>query len=196
MNSEQLKTNKGKLLEGPLVIKPIELKDERGSFIESWNQRNFDNLIKEVTFFVQDNHSISSKGVLRGLHYQLPPSQQGKLVRCTRGQIFDLALDIRMNSKTYGEWSSVELSSLNKKQFWIPAGFAHGFLTLTNSTEVQYKVTNYWNKNDERTIRWDDPILEINWPKDHIISEKLVVSQKDSSASTLKDLEIAGDIFE
>tara|TARA_Y100001968_G_scaffold322788_1_gene359478 strand:+ start:1475 stop:2065 length:591 start_codon:yes stop_codon:yes gene_type:complete len=196
LNSEQLKTNKGKLLEGPLVIKPIELKDERGSFIESWNQRNFDNLIKEVTFFVQDNHSISSKGVLRGLHYQLPPSQQGKLVRCTRGQIFDLALDIRMNSKTYGEWSSVELSSLNKKQFWIPAGFAHGFLTLTNSTEVQYKVTNYWNKNDERTIRWDDPILEINWPKDHIISEKLVVSQKDSSASTLKDLEIAGDIFE
>jgi len=151
-------------LAGVLVIEPRVFGDERGFFFESFNQRAFDEAAGAHVDFVQDNHSKSSRNVLRGLHYQLPPKAQGKLVRVVQGEVFDVAVDLRKNSKTFGQWVGETLSAENKKQLWIPAGFAHGFLTLSETAEFLYKTTDYYSPEHERCIRWDDPELAIQWP--------------------------------
>ena len=157
-------SNKGNLINGPLIIKPNIFFDDRGYFFESWNQSEFNQIISKQVNFVQDNHSQSKFGVLRGLHYQLKPKAQAKLVRCTKGEIFDVLVDLRKGSDTYSEWSSVVLNEQNKLQFWIPEGFAHGFISLEDFTEVQYKTNEYWDRESERSLSWNDKDININWP--------------------------------
>ena len=157
------------------LIEPDVFKDERGFFYESYNQKIFNDAIGQNITFIQDNHSKSSKGVLRGLHYQVAPFAQGKLVRVVAGEVFDVAVDIRKDSPTYRQWVSEILSSENKKQLWIPEGFAHGFLALSNEVEFLYKTTNYYSKEHERLIPFDDDKLKIKWP--HM--SKYILSTKD-----------------
>ncbi|MDR1995933.1 dTDP-4-dehydrorhamnose 3,5-epimerase [Azonexus sp.] len=147
-----------------LLIEPQVFGDERGFFFESFNQKVFNEAIGHEVVFIQDNHSKSMKNVLRGLHYQLPPKAQGKLVRVVQGEVFDVAVDIRRGSATFGKWVGEILSAKNKKQMWIPPGFAHGFLTLSETAEFMYKTTNYYAPEIERCIRWDDSVLAIEWP--------------------------------
>jgi len=163
MQAEGLTTAAGVALEGPLLLTPRVFDDGRGFFFESWNQQAFNAAAGDTTF-VQNNHSRSSRGVLRGLHYQLPPHPQGKLVRFVVGEIFDVAVDIRRGSVTFGQWAGARLSAENHQQLWVPAGFAHGFLTLSEQAEVLYKTTDFWDRDCERAIRWDDPQLAIAWP--------------------------------
>ncbi|KZR79903.1 dTDP-4-dehydrorhamnose 3,5-epimerase [Prochlorococcus marinus str. MIT 1342] len=169
MQAEILNTANGIQLNGPLLLSPEVHRDERGFFFESWNQRRWEALLasygQEASAFVQDNHSSSSRGVLRGLHYQLPPYPQGKLVRCVQGKIFDVAVDLRVASPTFGQWVAAHLSDENHKLLWLPVGFAHGFLTLSTHAEVLYKATGFWSRDCERAIRWDDPRLAITWPE-------------------------------
>jgi dTDP-4-dehydrorhamnose 3,5-epimerase len=146
------------------LIEPDVFEDERGFFYESFNQQKFNEAIGKDITFVQDNHSKSKKGVLRGLHYQEVPFEQGKLVRVIAGEVFDVAVDIRKDSPTYGQWVSEVLSADNKKQLWIPEGFAHGFVALNDSTQLLYKTTSQYNKEYEKIIIWDDPQLNIDWP--------------------------------
>jgi dTDP-4-dehydrorhamnose 3,5-epimerase len=157
------------------LFEPKVFGDERGFFYESFNQQKFNELSGLNVQFVQDNHSKSQKGVLRGLHYQLPPKAQGKLVRVVQGEVFDVAVDIRKDSPTFGKWVSAILSAENKQQLWIPEGFAHGFLTLSETAEFLYKTTDYYAPEMERCIVWDDKNLSIKWP----ILGKLIVSEKD-----------------
>ena len=171
-----------------IVFTPKVFGDERGFFFESFNQESFNELSGLAVEFVQDNHSKSQKGVLRGLHYQLPPKAQGKLVRVVAGEVFDVAVDIRKNSPTFGQWVGVTLSAENKQQLWIPAGFAHGFLTLSDTAEFLYKTTNYYAPDYERSIIWNDPDLAINWP----ISEQPALSGKDQLAKLFQQ----ADYFE
>ncbi len=168
-------------IHGLLIIEPKVFGDDRGWFMESFNEQNFNKALKErnldIPNFVQDNHSYSQKGVLRGLHYQSAPYAQGKLVRVVQGRAWDVAVDIRPESVTYGEWVGVELSGENHKQFWIPAGFAHGFVALEDNTQFLYKTTNYYNKESEVTILWNDSNISIDWPlKDVLLSEKDTIS--------------------
>ncbi|WP_415035226.1 dTDP-4-dehydrorhamnose 3,5-epimerase [Azonexus sp.] len=146
-----------------LLIEPRVFGDARGFFFESFNQQQFSQAVPEA-HFVQDNHSKSARGVLRGLHYQLAPKAQGKLVRVVAGEVFDVAVDIRAASPTYGQWVGALLSGENKRQLWIPPGFAHGFVTLSDTAEFLYKTTDYYAPEYERCIRWDDPDLAIDWP--------------------------------
>lgn len=171
-------------LEIPEVIlfEPTVFGDERGFFYESFNQQTFNQLTGLNVQFVQDNHSKSQKGVLRGLHYQLPPKAQGKLVRVVQGEVFDVAVDIRKNSPTFGQWVSAILSAENKQQLWIPEGFAHGFLTLSETAEFLYKTTDYYAPEMERCIVWDDEALGIDWEFDLEIS----LSCKDKVALSLE----------
>jgi len=159
------------------LIEPDVFEDERGFFYESFNQQKFNEAIGENIIFVQDNHSKSSKGVLRGLHYQEAPFRQGKLVRVISGEVFDVAVDIRRDSPTYGQWVSEILSAENKKQLWIPEGFAHGFLTISKEAEFLYKTTNFYNKDLERFIHWKKNDFNINWPMN---DSKILTSLKDS----------------
>tara|TARA_Y100001978_G_scaffold74788_1_gene67044 strand:- start:55 stop:597 length:543 start_codon:yes stop_codon:yes gene_type:complete len=168
------------------IFEPTVFHDERGFFFESFNKKFFQEVINPKIEFVQDNHSKSSKGVLRGLHYQLDPFAQGKLVRVISGEVFDVAVDIRINSKNFGKWFGIKLSSDNKKLLWIPPGFAHGFLTLTDNAEFLYKTTNFYNKDSERSIIWSDPDININWG----IEFKPIVSSKDKLAPFLKDADL------
>lgn len=161
-----------------LIFEPKVFGDERGFFFESFNHKLFEEAVGYPVSFVQDNHSKSSKGVLRGLHYQLPPHAQGKLVRCVAGEVFDVAVDIRKSSPTFGQWVGVHLSGENKRQLWIPEGFAHGFVTLSETAEFLYKTTNYYAPQNEGSIRWDDPEVAIEWP---IINDPYV-SKKDNKA--------------
>lgn len=147
-----------------LIIEPKVFGDERGFFYESFNQKAFNEATGLDVQFVQDNHSRSRQGVLRGLHYQLPPHAQGKLVRCVRGAVFDVAVDIRKSSPTFGKWVGVELSEANHRQFWIPPGFAHGFLTLSETADFLYKTTDYYTPAFERGIRWNDLQVGVAWP--------------------------------
>lgn len=163
-----------------LIVEPKVFGDDRGFFYESFNQKSWEDLTGLKTEFVQDNHSRSVKGVLRGLHYQLPPAAQAKLVRCVVGEVFDVAVDIRRNSPTFGKWVGAHLSADNKRQLWIPEGFAHAFLTLSSEAEVLYKTTNYYSPEYERAIIWNDSEIGINWP----ISNPPSLSTKDSIAST------------
>lgn len=149
---------------GPLVLEPRVFGDARGFFCESWNQQRFDAAVGATVRFVQDNHSRSARGVLRGLHYQLPPHAQGKLVRVVQGRVFDVAVDLRRSSPHCGRWVGVELSAENHRQFWIPPGFAHGFLVLSDSVDFLYKTTDEYAPECERALRWDDPALAIEWP--------------------------------
>ena len=158
------------------LIEPDVFEDERGFFYESFNQQKFNEAVSQNITFVQDNHSKSSKGVLRGLHYQEAPFAQGKLVRVVAGEVFDVAVDIRKDSPTYNKWVAEILSSENKKQLWIPEGFAHGFLALSNEVEFLYKTTNYYSKQHERLIPFDYDEINIKWP--HM--SKYVLSIKDS----------------
>ncbi len=168
------------------IFEPTIFHDERGFFFESFNKTFFQEVINPKIEFVQDNHSKSSKGVLRGLHYQLDPFAQGKLVRVISGEVFDVAVDIRINSKNFGKWFGIKLSSDNKKLLWIPPGFAHGFLTLTDNAEFLYKTSNFYNKDSERSIIWSDPDININWG----IEFKPIVSSKDKLAPFLKDADL------
>ena len=196
MAIEQLRTASGALMEGPLLITPQVFGDDRGFFFESWNQRRFDEAAGSSVCFVQDNHSRSSRGVLRGLHYQLEPEPQGKLVRCPVGEIFDVAVDVRRNSATFGQWVAARLSAESHNQLWVPVGFAHGFLTLSETAEVQYKASGYWSKACERSIRWSDPQLAIAWPVEAVGGIEPLLAEKDAAAPTLAEALAAGEVFE
>jgi dTDP-4-dehydrorhamnose 3,5-epimerase len=163
-----------------ILLKPKVFGDERGFFMESWNQEAFDRIVGEPVKFVQDNHSRSTKGVLRGLHYQLPPMAQGKLVRVTQGEVFDVAVDIRRSSPTFGKWVGATLSGENHHQLWIPPGFAHGFLTLSDTADFLYKTTAFYSKELERGIRWDDPDIAVDWSFPELVYS---LSEKDRVAS-------------
>ncbi|MCO6504923.1 MAG: dTDP-4-dehydrorhamnose 3,5-epimerase [Snodgrassella sp.] len=151
-----------------LILEPKIFTDNRGWFMESFNQNQFEQALQErnlpYPIFVQDNHSLSHKGVIRGLHYQITPHEQGKLVRVVQGRVWDVAVDIRPHSPTFGQWHGVILSANNHRQFWIPAGFAHGFIALEDNTQFLYKTTDFYAKDCERSLRWDDPELAIEWP--------------------------------
>ncbi|HHH4288230.1 TPA: dTDP-4-dehydrorhamnose 3,5-epimerase, partial [Escherichia coli] len=169
-----------------LIFEPKVFSDERGFFFESFNQKVFEEAVGRKVKFVQDNHSKSSKGVLRGLHYQLEPYAQAKLVRCMVGEVFDVAVDIRKSSPTFGKWVGVNLSAENKHQLWIPEGFAHGFLVLSNTAEVLYKTNNYYNKENERNIIWNDNTIDIDWPELNI---NVILSTKDKCASHINKID-------
>jgi len=166
-----------------LLIEPEIYEDDRGFFFESFREDIFKKETALNVSFVQDNHSKSIKGVLRGLHYQLPPHAQGKLVRVIQGEVFDVAVDLRRSSPTFGKYVSQILSAENKIQMWIPKGFAHGFLTLSETSEFFYKTTNFYNLDYERCILWNDQSLNINWPK----LSKIQISSKDLLGKLLKD---------
>lgn len=169
-----------------VLIEPQVFGDERGFFFESFNQRKFEEAIDRSVQFVQDNHSKSSKGILRGLHYQMPPHAQGKLVRVVQGEVFDVAVDIRKSSPTFGQWVGEILSADNKKQLWVPEGFAHGFVVLSESADFLYKTTDYYAPEYERSIIWSDPQLAIAWPK----GTQPVLSDKDQQAPELDQAEV------
>ena len=169
-----------------LLIEPRVFEDARGFFFESFNLNEFKKATGLDVNFVQDNHSKSAKGILRGLHYQLPPYAQGKLVRVIQGEVFDVAVDIRPGSKTYGKWVGEVLSAENKKQLWIPEGLAHGFLTLSDTSEFLYKTTDFYHPKSERCILWNDVALNIEWPKDLNIQ----VSPKDLLGKSFKSSEL------
>ena len=167
-----------------LIIEPKVFGDDRGFFFESFNQKTFNEAVGQEIAFVQDNHSKSAKNVLRGLHYQLPPKAQGKLVRVIQGEVFDVAVDIRKGSASYGQWVGERLSAANHKQLWIPPGFAHGFLTLSETAEFLYKTTDYYAPELERSIRWNDSDLAIDW---HLDGPPRL-SEKDASAPKIMEL--------
>lgn len=169
-----------------LLIEPRVFADDRGYFYESFNARAFAKATGLDVTFVQDNHSRSSKGVLRGLHYQLLPHGQGKLVRCPAGAVLDVAVDIRRSSPTFGKWVAEELSAENKKQLYVPVGFAHGFLALTEGAELLYKTTDFYDRASERSIRWDDPDIALGWPA----GIAPLLADKDAAAPLLRDADI------
>ena len=172
-------------LAGVLILEPRLFEDDRGFFFESFNQRACAEASgREDCRFVQDNHSLSRRGVLRGLHYQLR-QPQGKLVRVLRGEIFDVAVDLRQGSASFGHWTAAHLSAENRRQMWIPEGFAHGFLTLSGEAEVLYKTTDFYAPEHERSLRWDDPQLAIDWP----LQGAPQLSAKDAAAPLLTDCE-------
>lgn len=172
-----------------ILLEPKVFEDERGFFFESFNQRTFEQSCGRSPVFVQDNHSRSIRGVLRGLHYQLPPQAQGKLVRVVYGRVFDVVVDIRRNSPTYGHWVGEHLSADNRKQLWIPEGFAHGFLTLSEAAEVVYKTTRFYAPELGRCLCWDDPNIGIAWPTP---PSTPLLSPKDAAAPILGDAETFG----
>lgn len=174
-----------------LLIEPKVFGDDRGFFYESFNQRAFAEVTGLDLCFVQDNHSKSARNVLRGLHYQLPPRAQGKLVRVVAGEVFDVAVDIRRGSPTFGRWVGEVLSAENKRQLWIPQGFAHGFLVLSDCAAFLYKTTDYWLPELERTIAWNDRSLAIEWP----LLGAPTLSAKDAAASVLVEAEIPEGLF-
>lgn len=168
-----------------LVFEPRVFRDDRGFFFESWNARNFNRAVGSDIQFVQENHSHSARNVLRGLHYQIK-QPQGKLVRAVRGRIFDVAVDIRTSSPSYGHWTGVELSDENCRQLWVPAGFAHGFLVLSESADVLYKATDYYAPEHERCLAWNDPDVGIAWP----LQAAPVLSPKDAAGLPLREAEV------
>jgi dTDP-4-dehydrorhamnose 3,5-epimerase len=171
-----------------LILEPKVFGDDRGFFFESFNQQTFQNLTGVKAHFVQDNHSKSSANVLRGLHYQIEQTQ-GKLVRVTAGEVFDVAVDIRRQSATFGKWVGVHLSAENKRQLWVPPGFAHGFVVLKDNTEFLYKTTDYYAPQQERCIRWDDTTIGIEWP----IGQAPILSEKDQLGLALSQAEVFED---
>ncbi len=171
-------------IEGVLILEPKVFGDARGFFFESFNQQAFDAAVGRPVSFVQDNHSRSARGVLRGMHRQLAPHAQGKLVRVTSGRVFDVAADVNPESPTYRRWVGVELSAENHRQMWIPAGLAHGFLVLSDSADFLYKTTDYYAPSAEVSVRWNDPALAIAWPD---VGVPFVLSTKDAAAPLLAE---------
>lgn len=169
------------------VYEPVVYPDQRGLFYESYNEEDFNKWMGQPIRFVQDNHSISSVGVLRGLHYQLPPFAQAKLVRVTRGVVFDVVVDIRRSSAGFGTWIGQLLSEDNRRQLWIPAGFAHGFLAMSETAELQYKTTAHFSAEHDCAIRWDDPTISIDWPLEGATP---LLGGKDAMAPTLTEAEV------
>lgn len=167
-----------------VLIEPKVFGDSRGFFFESFNQKAFNKATGTNHQFVQDNHSRSSQGVLRGLHYQVPPRSQGKLVRVTRGAVFDVAVDIRKDSLTFGQWVGALLTQDNQRQLWVPPGLAHGFLVMSESADFLYKTTDYYSPEHERCIRWDDPQLAIAWP---VLEVAIQLSAKDRDGRSLTE---------
>lgn len=181
-------------LPGVVIVEPAVFADDRGWFMESFNEARFDAALREAGLpparrFVQDNHSCSRAGVLRGLHYQLPPHAQGKLVRVVAGAAWDVAVDIRRGSPHFGRWVGVELSAANRRQLWIPEGFAHGFLALQDETHFLYKTTDVYARDCERGIRWDDPAIGIDWPLPSGLGAA-IVAPKDAAAPRLADADL------
>ena len=166
-----------------LLIEPQVFGDDRGFFFESFNQNKFEEAMGKKINFMQDNHSKSVKGVLRGLHYQIAPKAQGKLVRVIQGEVFDVAVDLRQSSPTFGKWVGEILSADNKKQMWIPEGFAHGFVTLSDTAEFLYKTTDFYSKEHEQAIRWNDETIGIQWP-----IKDISLSAKDETAQPFKEV--------
>ena len=195
MKLEKVFDLKGDYIEGPLIMIPDIYKDKRGFFYESWNKVMFNNCLKEKIEFVQDNHSRSSKGTLRGLHFQINPEPQSKLIRCISGSIFDVIVDLRESSNSFGKWIGLELSDVNKKLFWIPKGFAHGFLTISEYAEVVYKTDNFWFKDLERTILWNDPFIGIEWPLHKANIKFPLLSDKDALGENLLNVKSKSEIF-
>jgi dTDP-4-dehydrorhamnose 3,5-epimerase len=171
---------------GLLLVEPQVFEDERGFFYESYNKARFDAAAGRSVAFVQDNHSHSTRNVVRGLHYQIGAHAQGKLVRVVTGAILDVAVDIRRSSPSFGRWTALELSAINRRQLWIPEGFAHGFLALSDQAEVIYKTTAPYDREAERAIAWDDPELAIDWQ----LSGNPIVSDKDRIAPAFRDAEV------
>lgn len=167
-----------------VLLEPRVFEDDRGAFFESFNARTFADLVGFVPEFVQDNHSVSALGVLRGLHFQLPPLSQGKLVRVAKGEVFDVAVDVRPTSSTFGRWVGATLSAANRRQLWIPEGFAHGFIALAEGTEFLYKTTRYYDPASERCIAWNDRTIGVNWPT--TVAPRL--SPKDALGRSLREL--------
>jgi dTDP-4-dehydrorhamnose 3,5-epimerase len=173
----------GTPIPGVLLLEPKVFGDARGFFLESYSRRTFEAAVGRPVDFVQDNHSLSARGVLRGLHYQLP-HPQAKLVRVIRGEVFDVAVDLRRGSPTFGRWAGEVLSSQNRRQLWLPEGLAHGFLVLSDEAEVLYKASDYYHPEAERCLRWDDPELAIDWP---LGGAAPIVSPKDAGGLALRD---------
>jgi len=173
-------------IEDVLIFEPKVFGDARGYFFESFNQHIFNEALGREVEFVQDNHSESQQGVLRGLHYQLSPHAQGKLVRCVEGEVFDVAVDIRKGSPSFGQWVGVVLSAENKRQLWIPEGFAHGFVTLSEKAQFLYKATNYYAPQSERCIIWNDSDINIEWP----LMNNIQLSSKDQQGVALSAAEL------
>lgn len=169
---------------GLLILEPQVFGDSRGFFVESWNQRAFNAAVGQEVTFVQDNHSRSARGVLRGLHFQREQTQ-GKLVRVTHGRVFDVAVDVRAGSLTAGQHVAVELSGDSQRQFWIPPGFAHGFLVLSESADFLYKTTDYYHPHSDQSLLWNDPVLNINWPLGDIMPQ---LSAKDIAGKPFSDI--------
>lgn len=172
-------------ISGLLILEPKVYSDDRGYFYESFNLEKFNQQTGENVVFVQDNHSRSNQNVLRGLHYQISPHAQGKLVRVVHGAVYDVAVDLRKDSDTFGKWLGVELTQGNKRQLWLPEGFAHGFVVLSEYAEFLYKTTSYYSPEFERSIIWNDPELGIKWPM-----SKPKLSEKDKTAPRFKDIDI------
>jgi dTDP-4-dehydrorhamnose 3,5-epimerase len=173
-------------IDGLLLVRPAVFKDKRGCFYESWNSRKFNAAIGKEIIFVQDNLSISKVGVIRGLHYQTSPSAQSKLIRVVSGSILDIAVDIRPNSKTYGQHFSVKLDTESRWQLWVPEGFAHGFRAMEVDTVVMYKCTDFYDPACEKSLKWDDHDLRIDWGDS---LQDIIMSDKDDAADSFKDLE-------
>ena len=195
MKVNKLRNKENQIINGPLEIKPKIFNDDRGYFYETWNAKDFEANINSETSFVQDNQSFSERGTLRGLHYQLNPMAQGKLVRVTKGIVFDVIVDLRQKSKTFKSWTSLILNCQDKNQIWIPKGFAHGFLTLSEEAILEYKVTNFWEKDLERTILWNDSSISIEWPR---LNNKLLepnLSFKDMNGLSLQSVIKKGEVF-
>ena len=195
MKFKKLKTIKNKIVDGPLLLTPNIFEDNRGYFYEYWNQSDFNKVLGNNIYFTQDNISFSCKGVIRGLHYQINPKPQGKLITCRKGSIFDVAVDLRESSSTFGKYIFAYLDEQNKDQLWIPEGFAHGFMALSENTEVQYKVQGSRDANYERSIKWNDSDLNINWPILINRIDKIILSEKDRIAPSFKNILKAGDHF-
>jgi dTDP-4-dehydrorhamnose 3,5-epimerase len=174
-------------LPGVLIREPRAFSDDRGFFSESYNKAAFAAATGFDGEFVQDNHSSSRRGVLRGLHYQVPPDEQGKLVRCIRGEVFDVAVDVRRSSAGFGQWAGVVLSEDDHRQLWVPAGFAHGFIAISEVADVVYKTTTYHAPASERSVRWDDPAISIDWPD---IGGDPVLADRDAAAPLLEAAEV------
>ena len=195
MNYKSVISNKKVSFNGPLILSPKVYQDERGYFFESWNKNTFNKMIGKEINFVQDNQSKSSIAVLRGLHYQLPPMSQEKLIKVTKGLIFDVIVDLRKDSQTFGQWGGINLSEENNNQLWLPIGFAHGFLTLSNYAIVEYKVTNFWSASHEKSLIWNDRDLKIEWPEIKDQKKQHFLSKKDQFAPKLSQLIKSNKLF-
>ena len=195
MKIEPVKSSNNLLIDGPLIFIPERFSDNRGYFYESWNSNTFNKTINREISFVQDNHSKSIFGVIRGLHFQNKLNAQAKLIRVISGNIIDIIVDIRTNSSTFKEWASIKINKKNRKQIWIPEGFAHGFITISKNAEINYKTNNYWNKEAERTIIWNDKDLNINWDLKNLKLNNPILSNKDLNAKSFFDLESKSQLF-